>query len=255
MRTELSRSGSPPWFVRANAVAAGWNWHFRMASGRSPSADATGVASGSDPDQRTPRMARVEAVLLVAGSALSFRRLAQLATLADLSEAREIVSRLNESYDRTGSAFRIEMLATGVRLLTRPQFALWLDRVHQRQARLKLSSPMLETLAIVAYRQPVTRAEVEKIRGVQSSDMLKQLMDRGLIRIVGEDESLGRPFLYGTSRQFLEEFGLSSLEEMPAADVLLRKTADVPRPAEAAELRWEGNDTGGESSADDAEAA
>jgi segregation and condensation protein B len=201
-------------------------------------------------------MARVEAVLLVAGSALTFRRLAQLATLADLSEAREIVSRLNESYDRTGSAFRIETLATGVRLLTRPQFALWLDRVHQRQARLKLSSPMLETLAIVAYRQPVTRAEVEKIRGVQSSDMLKQLMDRGLVRIVGEDESLGRPFLYGTSRQFLEEFGLSSLDEMPGADVLLRKAADVPRtPEEAAEVRWERNDPGAEASADDSEAA
>lgn len=201
-------------------------------------------------------MARVEAVLLVAGSALTFRRLAQLATLADLSEAREIVSRLNESYDRTGSAFRIESLATGVRLLTRPQFALWLDRVHQRQARLKLSSPMLETLAIVAYRQPVTRAEVEKIRGVQSSDMLKQLMDRGLVRIVGEDESLGRPFLYGTSRQFLEEFGLSSLDEMPGADVLLRKAADAPRtPEEAAEVRWEANDPGAEASTDDSEAA
>lgn len=255
MRTELPRSGSPPWFARANAAAAMWDWHFRMMAGRPLSGAATGVGSGSDPDQRTPRMARVEAVLLVAGSALTFRRLAQVATLADLSEAREIVSRLNESYDRTGSAFRIEMLATGVRLLTRPQFALWLDRVHQRQARLKLSSPMLETLAIVAYRQPVTRAEVEKIRGVQSSDMLKQLMDRGLVRIVGEDESLGRPFLYGTSRQFLEEFGLASLEEMPGADVLLRKTVDVPRPAEAAELRGEGNDPGGESSADDSAAA
>jgi len=200
-------------------------------------------------------MARVEAVLLVAGSALTFRRLAQLATLADLSEAREIVSRLNESYDRTGSAFRIEVLATGCRLLTRPQFALWLDRVHQRQARMKLSSPMLETLALVAYRQPVTRAEVEKIRGVQSSDMLKQLMERGLVRIVGEDESLGRPFLYGTSRQFLEEFGLASLDEMPKADVLLRRAVDIQRTAEALELRWPENEPVSGPAADDSEAA
>ena len=109
--------------------------------------------------------------------------------------------------------------------MTRPQFVLWLDRLHNRQARVKLSPPMLETLSIVACRQPVTRAEIEKIRGVQASEMLKQLMERGLVRITGEDDSLGRPFLYGTTRQFLEQFGLGSLDDLPV-DESLRRTRE-----------------------------
>ena len=108
-------------------------------------------------------------------------------------------------------------------MMTRPQFSMWLDRLHNRQAKARLSPPMLETLAIVSYRQPVTRADVEKIRGVQASEMLRQLMERGLIRITGEDDSLGRPFLYGTTRQFLEEYGLGSLEELPMAETLRRR--------------------------------
>ena len=100
---------------------------------------------------------------------------------------------------------------------------MWLDRLHNRQARQKLSQSMMETLAIVAYRQPITRAEVEKIRGVAAAEMLRQLMERGLVRITGEEDSLGRPFLYGTSRQFLEEFGLGSLNVMPMSETLRRQ--------------------------------
>jgi segregation and condensation protein B len=90
---------------------------------------------------------------------------------------------------------------------------------------LKLSPPALETLTIVAYRQPLTRADIEALRGVQSAEILKHLMERGLIRIVGEDNSLGRPYLYGTTRQFLEHYGLRSLDELPNADQLRRQTA------------------------------
>jgi segregation and condensation protein B len=158
----------------------------------------------------------------VADGALSFRKLAQFATLADVAEARSLVQELNEKLDRGGAAFRIENVATGVRMMTRPQFSMWLDRLHNRQARAKLSPPMLETLSIVAYRQPVTRADVEKIRGVQASEMLRQLMERGLVRITGEDDSLGRPFLYGTTKQFLEEYGFGSLDDLPMADTLRR---------------------------------
>ena len=176
---------------------------------------------------RTPKMARVEAALLVADAPLTLRRLIQLATLADLTEARQLIERLNVAYDRAETAFRIERVASGYRLLTRPQFAFWLGKVHHRQAELKLSPTALETLAIVAYRQPATRAEVESIRRVQCVEMLKQLMDRGLIRICGEENSLGRPFLYGTTRLFLELFGLRDLGDLPNADSL-RKMQGTP---------------------------
>lgn len=107
-------------------------------------------------------------------------------------------------------------------MMTRPQLSSWLNRLHQRQAELALSSPAMETLTIIAYQQPVTRADVEAIRGVQSSEMIRQLIDRGLVRIGGEDDSLGRPFLYETTRQFLSMFGLQRLEDLPDFATLRR---------------------------------
>jgi segregation and condensation protein B len=167
-------------------------------------------------------MARLEAVLLVADAPVSPRRLAQWATLADATEARTLIGRLNAAYEHAGTPFRVERVAAGYRLFTLPQFALWLGKLHQREADLKLSPPALETLTIIAYRQPITRADVESIRGVQCSEMIKQLMDRGLVRIGGEDDSLGRPFLYETTRRFLEMFGLRDLDELPLDERLRR---------------------------------
>ena len=182
---------------------------------------------------RTPKMARVEATLLVSNGPQSARRLMKLATLADVSEARRLVDRLNLAYDNSGSAFRIERVASGYRLLTRAMFAFWLGKIHHRQAELKLSPPALETLAIVAYRQPLTRSEIESIRRVQCADMLKHLMDRNLVRIAGEDNSLGRPFLYETTRQFLELFGLTDLNGLPQADVLRKPRLTTTVEAES----------------------
>ena len=176
--------------------------------------------------RRTPKMSRLEAVLLVADRAMSTRRLAQLAKLASPAEAGRLVERLNQAYFADASAFRIERVATGYRLLTRPEFSNWLNRLHNRKSQLKLSNPALETLSIIAYRQPITRADVEAIRGVQSTDILRLLMDRGLVRIGGEEESLGRPYLYETTRQFLELFGLRDLDDLPNA-LLLRLPAMV----------------------------
>jgi segregation and condensation protein B len=172
--------------------------------------------------QRTPKMARVEAVLLVTNDALMPRKLVQLATLADPTEARTLVNKLNDAYDQAGTPFRIERIAGGYRMYTRPEVALWLGKLHHREAEMKLSPPAMETLTIVAYRQPITRADIEGIRGVQSAEMLKQLMDRGLVRIGGEDDSLGRPFLYETTRKFLESFGLRDLESLPLGEKLRR---------------------------------
>ena len=170
--------------------------------------------------QRTPKMARLEAALFVAEAALSARKLAQVATLADAREAAELVAQLNAAYDADGTAFRVEYVAAGYQLLTRTELAPWLDRVHHRQERLKLSPPSMETLSIIAYRQPCTRADVEAVRGVQSAEIIKQLMERGLVRVAGEDDSLGRPYLYGTTRLFLETFGLTNLDDLPHATTL-----------------------------------
>jgi segregation and condensation protein B len=184
---------------------------------------------------RGEKAARVEALLFVTNTALSARRLAQLAMLADSGQATRIVEQVNAAYDRDRSAFRIERAANGYLLLTRPPFAHWLGRVHHRQGDMKLSPPALETLTVVAYRQPVTRADVEAVRGVQCAEMLKQLLERGLVRIAGEDNSLGRPYLYETTRQFLEVFGLGGLDELPLADRLrVLRPPESPAAAEAA---------------------
>ncbi len=172
---------------------------------------------------RSHRLARLEAALIITRSAPP-SRLAKLARLVDAAEVHQLIGLLNDSYDRTKSAFRIERTAAGYQLLTRPALASWLDRLHQRQERMKLSQPAQETLTIIAYQQPVTRADVEAIRGVQSTDLIRQLIDRGLIRVAGEDDSLGRPFLYATTRAFLDMFGLGRLEDLPDYESLRRQT-------------------------------
>jgi len=180
--------------------------------------------------KRTPKMARVEAVLLVAGTAVPPRRLAQLATLADATEARTIVGKLNAVYQQWNTPFRVEKVAAGYRMFTLPQYALWLGRLHHRDAELKLSPPALETLTVIAYRQPITRADIEAIRGVQCSEMIRQLMERSLVRIGGTDDALGRPFLFVTTPQFLESFGLQDLTELPMSDRLRKPSADAEIP-------------------------
>ena len=172
---------------------------------------------------RSTRIARMEAALLIADGAIPARKLAQVARLIDHKEVQQLVQVLNEGYDRTRSAFRIEQTAAGYLLMTRASLSPWLDRLHNRQAELKLSAPMMETLTIIAYQQPVTRADVEAIRGVQASEMIRQLLDRNLVRIGGEDDSLGRPFLYVTTRQFLTMFGLHRLEDLPNYTTLRRQ--------------------------------
>lgn len=221
MRRLGSRSGGshplriPP--ARSSETAAGWNWN-RVARARKPVCEQASPLLAQA--VRTPKLARLEAALFVAEGALSARRLAQMATLADAREAESLMDQLNRFYDAERSAFRIECVAAGYQLLTRTELAPWLDRIHHRQSRLKLSPPLLETLAIIAYRQPCTRADVEAVRGVQSAEIIKQLMERNLVRVTGEDNSLGRPYLYGTTRLFLETFGLTSLEDLPLADRL-----------------------------------
>lgn len=170
--------------------------------------------SGSSEDLR-PRQMRTEAVLLLAKTPLSARKLAQLAHLADATEARTLVRQLNQIYDDFGRAIRVEQVAGGYRMLTRPVLAPWLARLGHLPPPIRLSTPMMETLAVVAYRQPVSRASAEAVRGVACGELLRQLMERDLVRIVGRSEELGRPYLYGTTKRFLQLFGLPNTDALP----------------------------------------
>jgi segregation and condensation protein B len=182
------------------------------------------------PWTRDPQIARLEAVLFLAKQPLSSRKLAQLAGLADGTEARTLIRRINRWYDESGSAFRAEEVAGGFQLLSRPKFGAWLRRLYQSPVETRLSAPALETLAVVAYRQPVLRAQIEAIRGVDCGEILRQLMERDLLRISGRSEDLGRPFLYGTTKRFLQVFGLRHLDDLPRAEFLRFRAFDSTVP-------------------------
>ena len=167
---------------------------------------------------RSHELAQLEAALFVAREPLPIRRLAKLARLSDATRARSLLKTLNTLFDKSGTAFRIEHLAGGFQLITRTQFGPWVRRTLDYSAENRLSNAAMETLSIIAYRQPVTRAEVEAIRGVGSEEMLRQLLDRDLIAIGGRSDDLGRPNFYITSRYFLRIFGLGRIEELPAMD-------------------------------------
>ncbi len=160
-------------------------------------------------------MAHLEGVLLLAREPLGSRKLAQLAGLADGTEARTLIRTLNRLYDGEGCAFRVVEVAGGWQLRSRAKFAPWLRRLCAAESEVRLSAPALETLAVVAYRQPILRADIEAIRGVQCGEVLRQLMERDLVRIVGRSDELGRPLLYGTTKRFLEVFGLRHLDGLP----------------------------------------
>jgi segregation and condensation protein B len=169
---------------------------------------------------RDAELARVEALLFSSREPLSAHRLSQMAALEDATAARTAVRRLNRLYDGEGSSFRVEELGGGFQLRTRAKFGAWLRRVHRYLDGNRLSLSALETLAVVAYRQPALRADIEAVRGVQSGEALKNLLERDLIRIVGRSQELGRPFLYGTTKRFLQVFGLRHLDELPRAEYL-----------------------------------
>jgi len=182
---------------------------------------------------RDPRVALVEAVLFAAEEPLSARRIATAAGLADPAKTVQLLQRLQDLYERGDSAFQIEELAGGYQLYSRPDLHPWLSRVRRAAGESRLSGAARETLAIVAYRQPILRAEIEAIRGVQCTEVLRVLMEKGLIRIAGRDDTLGRPVLYATTKKFLQLFGLKSLRDLPQADHL-RSPARKPIEDDAA---------------------
>ena len=166
--------------------------------------------------RRAEELARLEAALFLAREPLTTRRLAKLARLDDGTRARSLIKELRQLQDASGSAFRVEQIAGGFQMLTRAPFGPWVRRLQDAAPGGRLSPAALETLAIVAYRQPTTRAEIEAIRGVGSEEMLRQLLERDLVAVGGRAEDLGRPNVYVTTRRFLAAFGLARLEDLPA---------------------------------------
>ena len=181
----------------------------------------------ASPDHRTDRMARLEAVLFLSRESLNSRKLSEYADLEDGTEARTLVRQLNHVYQQEQSVLRVERVAGGYQLVTHWQFGRWLKRLGADQPELRLSSPSMETLAVVAYRQPVLRAEIEAIRGVSCGEMLRQLMERDLVRIRGRSEELGRPYLYGTTKRFLQRFGLDNIDELLESDIVMSSTGNI----------------------------
>jgi segregation and condensation protein B len=177
----------------------------------------------------------VEALLFASDSPLTAADLARVDERLDGDSVVAVIDELRSEYDAQERSFTVAELAGGYQLLTRPEFDVVLDRYQTVPQSAKLSVPALEVLAIIAYRQPLGRAEVEEIRGIQSAAVLKTLQDRDLIEPVGRGEGLGRPMLYGTTSKLLEHFGFRSLEDLPRPDdlpVVLRAAlapeGDVP---------------------------
>jgi segregation and condensation protein B len=156
----------------------------------------------------------VEALILGSPEPISAQRIADIIPYLKPAGARELVQELNVDYLKQGRAFEITEVAGGYQLRTLPEFAPYLAQTLKTRA-LRLSQAALETLAVIAYRQPVTRAEVEHIRGVDAGAVLRSLIERKLVRIAGHRDVPGRPMLYGTTRRFLEVFELSRLEDLP----------------------------------------
>jgi segregation and condensation protein B len=162
----------------------------------------------------------VEALLFASEAPLSAADLARADDAFDEEMVEALVQQLRTEYDAEGRAFGIVEIAGGYQILTRPEYSSVLERFDTVPTPSHLSTPALETLAIIAYRQPVGRAEVEEIRGVGAGGVLKTLLDRGLVEVVGRGEGLGRPLLYGTSRLFLDHFGFRSLGDLPRSEEL-----------------------------------
>ncbi len=162
----------------------------------------------------------VEAVLFATDSPLPSTRIAQILGVGDGRDVRRHVKALNDRYERNGSAFRIEEIAGGFQMLTLSTYTPWLTKLLRARQDSRLSPAALETLAIVAYKQPVLRADIEAIRGVSVGEVLNRLREINLVKIVGRDEQLGRPMLYGTTKRFLEVFGLASLKDLPQVEEL-----------------------------------
>ncbi len=188
-----------------------------------------------EPDERL--LAIVESVMFAAGEPLTMARLADVVPGPSRAELRAALRMLGERAESEGRGIRLVEVAGGYQFRTAPEYSQWVRRLFQQKP-WRLTRATLETLAIVGYKQPITRAEIEAIRGVDVDSVLASLLSRKLVRIVGRKEVVGRPLIYGTTRQFLEVFGLRDLASLPSLSEVVQPMPDGVAAGAA--------DTGGE---------
>jgi segregation and condensation protein B len=178
------------------------------------------VESGDSAAAEQVDVGLMEALLLSTHHPLTAGRLAEVMGLGATRAVRGAVKLLNQQYEEAGRSFRIEQVAGGYQILTLPVYGEQLKKLHQKEADAKLTKAALETLAIVAYKQPVLRADVEAVRGCACGETIRSLMEKHLVKIAGRAEEPGRPILYGTTKRFLELFGLNSIKDLPQPESL-----------------------------------
>ncbi|MBD3425671.1 MAG: SMC-Scp complex subunit ScpB [Candidatus Omnitrophica bacterium] len=184
----------------------------------------------------------IEALLIVSEQGLSREELRSAIDIADGKDIDEGVNALKSEYGGPDRAFNIAEIAGRYRIVSKPEFMPWIGNLYQRHVD-RLTGPSLETLAIIAYKQPVTRAEVESVRGVNIGGVLQTLLDKELIQVKGRKDVIGRPLVYGTTEQFLEIFGLNSLDDLPVLrdfseeDLEYGKSQEVVENQEAGEAQ------------------
>jgi segregation and condensation protein B len=176
------------------------------------------------PDAEPTVESVVEAVLFAGDEPLSMARLTDIVGTS-AKHIRQHIKNLNDKYQANNNAFRIEEIAGGYQMLTLSSYNPWLKKLLRVRSDSKLTPASLETLAIIAYKQPVIRADIESIRGVAVGEIVRSLMYKGLVKIVGRAEVLGRPMLYGTTKKFLEVFGLNTLKDLPKIEELKKPPA------------------------------
>lgn len=190
--------------------------------------------------------AALEALLFITDHPLSAKELAKLTTntVKEEDRARALIEELKREYDERGSAVQVLEVADGFQMSTRPLHGPFVRKLFAERMTLKLSTAAHETLSIIAYKQPLTRAEIEQIRGVEVIAALETLVEKRLIKVVGRKESVGRPLMYGTTPEFLRHFGLRGLEDLPPLDSFTAEAAPAASEPETTEAAWQDASTG-----------
>lgn len=175
----------------------------------------------------------IENLLFITDRPLKPSRIAEVVETVNAKRVLEIIHELAKEYEDTGRSIRILEIGGGYQMCTKPEYGRWVRRLYNEKMTTRLSNAALETLAIIAYKQPVTRAEMEMIRGVDVAAPLEKLLERGLVRVLGKRDTIGRPMVYGTTDEFLRLFGLNKISELPdlqvfAAKQLQEKQEDLP---------------------------
>lgn len=186
-------------------------------------ADASPAADTPDDNRRQAKI--LEALLFASEAPITPARLADAIGDVTPGQVRKLVAVLNERYEELEMTFRIELIARGYQMMTLPEYQPWIAKLFNKRGETRLSDAALETLSIIAYRQPIIRADVEAIRGVAAGEVINRLREMGVVRIIGRAEVVGRPMLYGTTRKFLETFGLADLDDLPPIEALKIKQA------------------------------